>query len=306
MIRSHHLHALDAVLHVGRRGAARLAAETTLPSKVAVEELVAHAEVKLAEIRAELLPKALEDEQRAADDRAIVERLKAEQESRKKIREDEHGPFRADRLWVSTLLALLIAAAATSIGVLLAVGAFQALRPDLVLVLALAAVVAFVAGDWAGRARSWRPAAAPLAIIGVAIAATCAVGVHHDQRSPNLLVDLTVVLVVAGAGVLAGRARWNAPAIRGAEQDHRLEREIHLATEQAQGSEKAVDAHHRAYAPWVDRVSASVTRAVEEYLRRLDDDRIANGLFDETDHAAVRSHARALVAAWPRELELRA
>jgi hypothetical protein len=303
--RNHHLNALDAVLHVGRRGAARLAGETTLPPKVAIEELVAHAEAKLAEIRAELLPQALADEQRAAEDRSAIERLKAELESRKKIREDEHGPFHADRLWISTLLALLIAAAATSIGLVLASGAFESRRPDLVLVLALAAVAAFVAGDWAGRARSWRPAAAALAIVGVAIAATCAVGVHHDQRSPNLLVDLTVVLVVAGAGVLAGRAHRHAPAIRGAEQDHRLEREIHLATEKAQRSEKAVEANHRAYAPWVDRVSASVTRAVEEYLRRLDDDRIADGLFDETDHAAVRTHAQAFVAAWPRELDLR-
>src|SRR5205823_5299346 len=107
----------------------------------------------------------------------------AEQESRKKIRGDEHGPFRADRLWISTLLALLIAAAATSIGLMLALGAFEARRPDLVLVLALAAVTAFVAGDWAGRARSWRPATATLAIVGVAIASTYAVGVHHDQRS---------------------------------------------------------------------------------------------------------------------------
>lgn len=304
MIRSHHLNALDAIMHVGRRGAARLAAETTLPPKVAVEELLAHGKAKLAEIRAELLPPALADVQRAADDRAVIERLQAEQESRKKIREDRHGPFLADRLWISTLLALLIAAVATSIGLLLAFGAFESRRPDLVLVLALAAVAAFVAGDWAGRARSWRPAVAPLAIVAVAIAATCAVGVHHGERSPNLLVDLTVVLVVAGAGVLAGRARRHAPAIRGAEQDHRLEREIHLATEQAQRSQKAVDAHHRTYATWVDRVGASVTRAVEEYLRRLDDDRIANGLFDETDHAAVRSHAEALVAAWPRELDL--
>jgi hypothetical protein len=304
MKRSHHLHALDAVLHVGRRGAARLATETTLPPKVAVEELVAHAAAELAEIRAELLPQALADEQRAADDRAALKRLESEHESRKKLRTDEHGPFRADRLWISTLLALLIAAAATTIGLFLAFGAFEVSRPDLVLVLALAALVAFVAGDWAGRARSWRPVAAAVVTIGVAIAATCAVGVHHDQRSPNLLVDLTVVLVVAGAGVLAGRARRQAPAIRGAEQDHRTEREIHLATEQAERSQKAVDAHDRAYAPWVDRIGASVTRAVEEYLRRLDDDRIANGLFDETDHAAVRAHAQTLVTAWPRKLDL--
>lgn len=305
MIRSHHLNALDAVLHVGRRGAAQLARKTTLPPKVAVEELVAHGEAKLAEIRAELLPQALADEQRSADDSAVIERLKAEQESRKKIREDEHGPYHADRLWISTLLALVIAVTTTSIGLLLALGGFEARRPDLVLVLALAAVTAFVAGDWAGRARSWKPAAAPLAIIGVAAAATCAVGVHHDTRSPNLVVDLTVILVVAGAGVLAGRARRHAPAIRGAEQDHRLEREIHLATEQAQRSQKAVEAHHRVYATWVDRVGASVKRAVEEYLHRLDDDRIANGLFDETDHAAVRSNAQAMVAAWPRKLDLR-
>lgn len=298
------MHALNAVLHVGRRGADRLAAETTLPPKVAVEELIAHGKAKLAEIRADLLPEALAAGQQAADDRAVVERLKAEHQSRTKIRDDQHGPFRADRLWISTLLALLIAAIATSIGLLLALGAFQARRPDLVLVLALAAVAAFVAGDWAGRARTWKPAIAALTVIAIAIAATCAVGVHHDERSPNLLVDLTVVLVVAGAGILAGRARHHAPAIRGAEQDHRLEREIHLATEQARRSQEALEAHHRTYATWVDRVGASVARAVEEYLRKLDDDRIANGLLDETDHAAIRSHADALLATWPRKLHL--
>jgi hypothetical protein len=300
------LNALEAVLHVGRRGATRLAAETTLAPKVAVEELLAHGEAKLADIRAELLPQALADAQQTADDRALVERLTAELQSRSKVRLDEHGPFRADRLWISTLLALLVAATVTTIGLSLALGAFQVRRPDLALVLALASVAAFVAGDWAGRARSWRPAVAPAAIVGVAIATTCAVGVHHDQRSPNLLVDLTVVLVVAGAGVLAGRARRHAPAIRSAEQDHRLEREIHLATEQAKRSQKALDAHHRTYATWVDRVGASVTRAVEEYLRRLDDDRIANGLFDEADHATIRAQAKGHVAAWPRELDTHA
>jgi hypothetical protein len=299
-----HLIALFAYLTVGRRGPARLAKQTTIEPKLDAGELLETAATTLADVRREALAAAHPAAAQAVEAKATVERLLGEKNAHVNRRDDDHGPFRADRFWLTSLVGALIVVTVLLVAGALVIHGFTGTRVDALLVLVLATAVAAFAGDWAGRTRQRRSVHAAAGLVGVAILAAFAVGALHSWPPILFAVDLAVILTGAGAGYLAGRGRRIVPALRSAEREHTIDLEIAQASLAVRRADENVAAVEAEYEALVEEVGARVLRAVEEYLRQIDDERIQQGLFDKVTADDVRRTAREVVTAWPRTLDL--
>lgn len=298
-----HVFALDALLRVGQRSARRLAAEATLPPKVGVVEIVAQGATVLADHRADVLLEAQPLIAAAAEDEAAVERLQAAVAHVESLKADPDGPYRADRLWLGTLVSLVLLALVLALGLMLVA---EGLRPgplESILLLALVGVVAAAAGDWSGRARDRRLIAAALAsLIALALGAALVASSTWERRSQNYAIEVLTIVACGCAGYLMGRARHVAPRIREADRVRRLEHELLLANEQARRSASELDVFERRYAVAVDQVGGRVFRTVEEYLKAIEDIRVTSGVFDDASAAELRRLAADEVAGWDRTL----
>lgn len=299
-----HLIALNAYLTVGKRSPTRLAIEATVEPKAAADEILEIGAATIADVQRSALAAARANAAHAVDAAANVERLKLEQAAYARRRDDPHGPFYADRFWIGNLVALVIVITVLLVGAALVVHGFTGTPADALLVLVLATTVATVAGDWAGRARDQRAVTAAAALAAVAVVAAFAVGALHDWPLILYAVDLAVILTGAGAGFLVGRGRWVVPRLRAAEQQHTVDVELAHAQPAVRRTAEEIAADEAEYGALVEQIAARVLRAVEEYLRQIDDQSIKNGLFNNTTVDHERKHARNTVDAWPRRLEL--
>jgi hypothetical protein len=299
-----HLIALMAYLTVGQRSPAKLAEQTTIEPKLAADELLEIGATTLADVRQEALAASRPAAVEVVEATAKVERLQGEKDAHVGRRDDEHGPFHADRFWLTGPVALLIVVTVLLVAAALVIHGFTGTRVDALLVLVLSTAVAAFAGDWAGRARERRSMIAAAALVGVAILAAFAVGALHSWPPILYTVDLTVILTGPGAGYLAGRGRRIVPALRAAEREHTIELEIAQASLVVRRANENIAAVEAEYAALVDEIAARVLRAVDEYLRRIDDALIRQGLFGNFTPDDVRRKARDVVAAWPRSLGL--
>lgn len=296
--------ALMAYLTVGQRSPAKLAGQTTIEPKLAADELLEIAATTLADVRGEALAAAHPAAAQAVEAKATVERLQGEKDAHARRRDDEHGPFHADRFWLTSLVALLIVVTVLLVAAALVIHGFTGTRVDALLVLVLATAVAAFAGDWVGRARERRSMIAAAGLVGVAIVAALAVGALHSWPPILYAVDLAVILTGAGAGYLAGRGRRIVPALGSAEREHIIELEIAHASLVVRRATENVATVEAEYEALVDEIGARVLRAVDEYLRRIDDGLIRQGLFCSVTPEDVRRKARGVVDAWPRSLGL--
>jgi hypothetical protein len=301
-VAARHVYALDALLRVGQRSARNLAAEATLPPKVAIEELVAQGETILADARTDALAEAEPAILAAADDEAAVERLEEQLAHVDSLRNDPDGSFRADRLWLGTLAGLVLLGLILALAIALVAHGMRPGAVESMLVVALTGVVAAAAGDWAGRARDRRLLAAALAALGLlALGAALVVGIPWTDRSQYYAVEALAIVACGCAGYLMGRARHVAPRIRESDRVRRLQHELALAKEQVRRSSAQLDALERRYAASVDQIGGRVLRTVEEYLKAIEDSRAASVLAG-TSVLELRRTAAARIAAWPRSL----
>jgi hypothetical protein len=278
-----------------------LAAESTLPPKAAVEEIIHRARESHDRSRQEARRGAEQRVRAAAEAAAELERLRREREALAHVRADEWGPFHGDRLWLGSLSGLLVLAVLVGLAVVIVTGHALATRPVLGFGVALCGTIAFLAGDWSARARTREASAAFFSLVALALLAVW--GLAHTQHDGRTLeaVQLALLGAAAGAGVLTGRGRKLVPALREAEREHRAIRQIATAQERLDNAQAEVARYD--FGIEAAPIASLTLRAVEEYLHKLDDARIQRGVFVETTHADLRACAKKLVAAWPTSLK---
>lgn len=296
--------ALRSRLIVGRRSARALALDSTLPPKAAVEEIIENGRLLAADIRAHALNDARSEIDELAQAQATATYLRKLLAESEPARQDPHGPYQADRLWLGTLLGLGYLVAIVLVVAALLIHGLALDRWSSVLAFVLGAIVAFAAGEWAARSHTLRRAIPALALLPFAVAATWALLATRPHWPVLFVVSATVLAAAAAAGGLVGRARRKVPAIREAEIARNLPKELANAERHEAGAKEAVRIREAALTAELERVGALVSAAVEDYLRSLDDARISQGLLGPAgaDAATLRSHAQALIAQWPRIL----
>jgi hypothetical protein len=299
----HHLITLEALLSVGKRSVRRLADDPTVPPATAIDELVAQAEVVLADLRVDALTSAEQNRSQAVHDTATLKRLQSEQTDLAKLRSDPNGPVAADRLWLSTLVGVVLIGAVVGLGMAVVAKGFEPGRTGDVLMLALTSLIAAITGDWVGRSRGGASLVALLApMIPIALAvALMTTGSWNDRRSLSA-VQVAVILTACCAGFLIGRARRVAPAIREYDRARRLRHELALAEEQASLSSAQVSGLDDLYAGNVDQLGERLLRSVEEYLGSVESERVSGRAPHSGDVSALRERAESTVATWQRTL----
>ena len=161
--------------------------------------------------------------------------------------------------------------------------------------------IAFLAGNWSARARTWRAAAGFFSPAVLALVAVCALARTQGDGTALAIVVIALLGAAAAAGMLTGRSRRVVPALEEAAREHRFARQIAAAQARLEIAQDAAAQNDPAFAVEVAPIATRTLRAVEEYLGKVDDARLTSGARTMTA-AGLRAHAAKLIAAWPTSL----
>lgn len=293
--------ALNAHFSVGRRSVAALASESTLPPAAAVEEIVHRGREAHERTRHDARRAAQPNAAEAVEAEAELERLPRERDALARVRADEWGPFHGDRLWLGTLAGFVVLVLLIGLAVLTVSAHLVATGPSLAVGVVLCGTIAFLAGNWSGRAHTWGAAVAYFTPAGLALLAAWALA--HSQGDGLTLgaVSLALLGAAAAGGVLTGRSRRVVPALEEAAREHRMTRQIAAAEKRLKVAQADAAQHDPDFALESAQIATRTMRAVEEYLGKVDDGRLTSGA-RATTTADLRARAGKLIAAWPTSL----
>jgi hypothetical protein len=305
-----HFHRLHVLYLAGSHNIftlARDAAADPTASAMWILELGRSAFERLrADARAEFTPALAQELARSSAGAAASTRVKAEREAYATYNTRPHGSFQASRMFHSSVFGTMLIASSA----LLAAGVVVALALSLprtteaqVLMLALAALCAGCAGDWAGRTRRPLAAALALALVPLSAAAFFAVGAAGPNPVTAGLVGALLTAFACGAGVLVGIGRVEAPKIRATERelssDLTAAEAAEAATRAGHAAAWAIESAEAAHRIERELVQARTLEAFDLYVA----ERTRAGISFQ-DAAALRGEVCRLVAEWPERLGL--
>jgi hypothetical protein len=305
-----HLHRLHVLYLSGTTNIFTLAHDATADTAAAAMWIVHLGTNTLERLRAELLamhtPRLEQAHARSSIATAASSRHNAEKQAYATHNARPHAPFKASRMFHSSLLGVML----ITLAVVLAAGVVTALALDLpretiaeVLMLVLAALSSGCAGDWAGRTRRPLAAALALALVPLSAAALFVVGAAGPSPVTAGLIGALVTAFACGSGVLIGNGRVEAPKIRATERDLVGDLAAVEAGEHASlAGDAAAWATESAQADWQNYRELVVARTLEAFDLFVAK-RTAAGI-DFPEAAALREQVSVAVAEWPTHLGL--